>query len=1073
MKFSIQLDYFTPQYSLSRILRLFNYVFFIFLSINLHSQEWMEKDGLNKNNLFEIEDAFNEYWKDKERSQGDGYKPFMRWIEKTKYDIDVKGNILPHISYIKYENFIRQSGHNSTPIDHTWTPIGPSYPPKNGVGRINDIASHPSDPNRFYAASPSGGLWISDDACASWYSTTDKLAHIGITEIDIHPHDPNIIIAATGDDDGNDTRCIGLIKSIDKGLSWNIIASTESTCDTIFYPDGPQIICQSFFDQIHGVYWYPLNPNILIVAAKTGLYRTEDQGLTWQHQYLFFRDIKSHPTNPDIIYGHSNAANSCFVSQDIGENWIQVPLPNNSGISRGALVVSEQEPNTVYLAAASGSNYRLFKSIDQGNSYSMIPYTSFNFGSQSSYNWAATADPNNADKVYIGGVRLAHSEDGGQTLLNLLCAGSCIHVDFHYLGFHHGSLYAGNDGGVYRKTGSADWEELNNGLQITQYYRCSTAESDSVTVMAGSQDNGTHHYGYKWKKIYGGDGMDNAIDPNDPSRIYMSYQRGIFYKSTNSGITNYLMIGPSITGTNGVWVTPFSIDPNTPNILYAGYKKLWKSVDYGENWAPTSVQPVNLDSGLISYFDIAPSNSNVIYAYAGIMLYKSADGGTNWNQVSNPPNYVTAIEIDPTNENRLWVTGSQEVYESVDGGQSWNNIRWNIPTGISITTIVYDKNTNDHLYLGTKNGVWFKDASMTEWVQFNNLLPNVEIRELVITESYNKIRAATYGRGLWESYTVDHHACYDSLNIQHTIDEGIYHASKNITTDAIKTTNAESVFKAGTDIDLLPNFEVLAMTTFSAMIEECPEIAAVYNLPLQTAYYCETAIPLTNPIGSHQVDLTNSESYWFSLETEFIKYKVDILSCNEGVNTSLNLYRGTDCSLTSLEDITDYCSMMNANDNLAAGINDYYFSEYFANYIEWSADSPSTFEFEILITDSIGYYCELATPVSAGLNSGELLQDGGTNGGSSRWYNYTAPNTGTIDIISCDLGDRTNLLLWEGECMNKILIAENDNFCPDFGPITNSAALYGIPVIANTHYVIEWDSQDDGYYTDFQFIEHF
>lgn len=1234
----------------------------ILTSANLHSQEWMEKEGLDKNNLFEIEKAFHDHWKDKERSSGDGYKPFMRWIEQMKYNIDKEGNIMSNIGYDTYSKLIQRSSNSSTATKSMWNPIGPINSPRIGIGRINDIASHPSDPNRFYAAAPSGGVWISDDACATWYTTTDKLAQIGITEIDIHPNDPNIIIASTGDDEGQSTRSIGLIKSVDKGLSWKLLPITSTVCDTFLSPVDPSEIiieCEDLnlnFYQIYGLYWHSSNSNIMIAATSSGVLRSVDQGLTWSLiQNHHFRDIKAHPTNPDIIYGYSHLSKNCFVTQDAGETWTTVILPDNAGIYRGALAVSQQEPNTVYLAAANGSEHKLYKSIDQGYTYSMVPPFQFFFGNQSYYNWAFVADPNNVNNIFIGGVTLANSTDGGQTLSNFRCDEECIHVDFHYLGFHHGSLYAGSDGGVYRKTGSDNWEELTQGLQITQYYRCSTAESDSLTVMGGSQDNGTHKYDYKWRKTFGGDGMDNGIDPNNENQIYYSTQNGEFFKSTDGGLTQQSMIGSSTTGTSGVWVTPFSIDPNSPNVLYTGYRKLWKSVDYGDSWSATSSSPL-IGSSLINYFDIAPSNSNVIYAYSGGLLHKSVNAGVNWSQPTNPPIFISRIKVDPNDENRLWVCGSQDILESVDGGQTWFSIKLNIPDGININTIAYDKNTNDHLYIGTTFGVMFKDDTMNEWVQFDNLLPNVIVSELVITESYHKIRAATYGRGMWESYTVGHYACYDSINIQHTIDEGIYHASRNISTDGLKITSNESQLKAGVDIDLLPNFEVKAMTTFSALIEECPEVKQVYNLPLAIGNYCETAIPIINIPGQYQVDLSNRESHWFVIDSD-IRYKVDILSCGEGVNTSMKIWAGNNCQIYLNENISDYCSTNNNSDVLAAGIDNYILLDYQTYFLEWSAEnlseistcitiensnddaeeftssgnmyltssdlemahdneeqlvgmifknvdvpqganitsayiqfttdeesneptsltikgeatdsansftasqgnisnrqttlasvdwapnpwsiegengpnqstpdissviseivnragyvplnnigivisgigkriaesydgstiltpqlcityesasqSPVIFDFEILITDSVGYYCDYATPVELGNNGGELLQDGATYGGSAKWYSYVASDNGTIDITSCNIVEFTNLIVWEGTCENKTILQQDDNFCTDFGPIRNSAALYGVPVTANTQYLIEWDNQDGGNFTSFEFVEHF
>ena len=74
----------------------------------------------------------------------------------------------------------------------------------------------------------------------------------------------------------------------------------------------------------------------------------------------------------------------------------------------------------------------------------------------------------------------------------------------------------------------------------------------------------------------------------------------------------------------------------------------------------------------------------------------------------------------------------------------------NLPA-LPVNCIVYQGGANDDLYIGTDIGVYYKDNTMTEWVPFNNGLPNVIVNELEIHYSEGTISAATYGRGVWES----------------------------------------------------------------------------------------------------------------------------------------------------------------------------------------------------------------------------------------------------------------------------------------------------------------------------------
>tara|TARA_B110000116_G_C16418574_1_gene395174 strand:- start:38 stop:616 length:579 start_codon:yes stop_codon:yes gene_type:complete len=93
----------------------------------------------------------------------------------------------------------------------------------------------------------------------------------------------------------------------------------------------------------------------------------------------------------------------------------------------------------------------------------------------------------------------------------------------------------------------------------------------------------------------------------------------------------------------------------------------------------------------------------------------------------------------------------QKVYESTDAGDTWTNISGTNLPNLPVNCIVFQSYTNDDLYIGTDIGVFHKDNSMTEWQSFNTGLPSVSVRELEIQYSSGKLKAATFGRGVWES----------------------------------------------------------------------------------------------------------------------------------------------------------------------------------------------------------------------------------------------------------------------------------------------------------------------------------
>jgi hypothetical protein len=95
-------------------------------------------------------------------------------------------------------------------------------------------------------------------------------------------------------------------------------------------------------------------------------------------------------------------------------------------------------------------------------------------------------------------------------------------------------------------------------------------------------------------------------------------------------------------------------------------------------------------------------------------------------------------------------SGSDKVFYSKNAGSSFTNITGNL-TSMGLNCIAFQKNAKNALYLGTEVGVFYKDSTMTNWIAYNTDLPSVGVRELEINYSIGKIRAATYGRGIWEA----------------------------------------------------------------------------------------------------------------------------------------------------------------------------------------------------------------------------------------------------------------------------------------------------------------------------------
>jgi hypothetical protein len=199
------------------------------------------------------------------------------------------------------------------------------------------------------------------------------------------------------------------------------------------------------------------------------------------------------------------------------------------------------------------------------------------------------------------------------------------------------------------------------------------------------------------------------------------------------------------------------MDPLNNNVMYMGSTDVLKSTDNGNTW--NNVSNGVFDGSCLYSLEVAHSNTNYIYAATFGHLYRSVNGGTSWTNITGtlPVNFaaLTGVAINGSNPDAAWVTFSgfsagNKVFYTNNGGTTWTNISGTLPN-IPVNCVEYQNGSNDIVYIGTDFGVFYTDATQNNWVSYNTGLPNVIIDELEVYFPTSKLRAATYGRGLWES----------------------------------------------------------------------------------------------------------------------------------------------------------------------------------------------------------------------------------------------------------------------------------------------------------------------------------
>ena len=668
-------------------------------------------------------------------------------------------------------------------IGGTWTSLGPvGAAAGGGAGRINSVRINPLNPNSMWACAPDGGLWRSTNGGASWTTNTDQLTIIGVSDVVINPLDTNIMYLATGDGPGYFTGggthpySIGVLKSTNGGATWATTSLTwASTLSRAIY--------KMVID--------PTDPNVVMIASTAGIWRTANAGANWTQTAVGqFSDIEFKPTNHNILYATTIFYGGFFRSVNNGAAFTQVtsglPAAASTAHFRFAVGVTPADTNYVYVLACNNTDYgfsSLFRSTDGGTTFTtrssntgannvMGWYDGTDAGGQGYYTLALACSPTNKDTIYVGGVDVWRSGDGGATFtLNAHWYGGFskpyVHADIHALEFgaNASTLYVGCDGGVFKTTNSGTaYSDISTGLCIAQQYCLGTSATNANMDICGHQDNGGNlRNGSAWTEVTGGDGTDCMIDFTNANIQYSSYVQGEFYKTTNLWSTQSTIVNSAGTGVNspGDWVTPILMNPRKNTTLLVGKDKVYKSINGGTAWTASGAIAGVSGTSPILHMAYAPSDTSFIYVSNETLLFKSINNNSTYTNIlgtipatiSVP---ITFIAVSNTDKLKVWVTlggynAPNKVFATVDGGTTWTNISTGLPN-FPVNCIVYEPNSaTDAVYAGTDIGVYYRNNTMTSWQLFNNGMPNTSVFDMEVQASTSKLRAATFGRGLWES----------------------------------------------------------------------------------------------------------------------------------------------------------------------------------------------------------------------------------------------------------------------------------------------------------------------------------
>jgi len=683
----------------------------------------------------------------------------LRWFKESHPELDPELKL--RVVRQGYDEREGQKQLKSTTVTSEVTENWVSLGPTNSAGRISSIAVHPSVAGTLYVGADSGGVWKTTDAGSTWSNLTDSISNLCVGAIAVAPSAPNILYVGTGSEHSSG---IGLLRSIDGGNTWLFPANV-----------------------IAGRFWrlsvHPTNPLELVAATDSGVLRSIDGGQTWTTTLssVLAEDIKRDPDNPLVLFaaattnGYSGGV--IFKSTDGGISWSQktAGLPGASDVM--SIAIAPSNPQVIYVCTSIGGGAtHIYKSVDGGNTWIDLPaiYSDRRFsvshllGNQAWHNNAIVVSPSNANLIIACGVFQIRSTDGGVTWttppLSRTPLPNCelnVHEDTTDLQFQGTTLYIAGDGGLFSTPDYGNTARAHNdGLVIRQYYSMFNDPVMLNRVLAGSQDNGTDRRsdgaGTSWVTVNVSDGFDSAVNTLQPSTAFATIAYGAIFRTRRAGTVNSCYfedqhLEPQLPpGESGPFFTRLVIDTNNPATLYTlSNLRIWRTTDSGDSWLPV---PTTTTDGSVwtapSKMVVARSNSNVLMTSSGNDLFRSTDRGSTWVK-KTLGNIVLNLEIDPRDSNLVYATAGGDVFVSSDGGNSWV-ARSNGLSQFPILVVRADPVDPNTLYCGSYDGVYASTNRGLSWNRFGSGLPSIFVEDLKVTSDGSTLRAATYGRGVWE-----------------------------------------------------------------------------------------------------------------------------------------------------------------------------------------------------------------------------------------------------------------------------------------------------------------------------------